>query len=152
MTAFIWELLCKVLEFANLVILLDFLRYCFTMALMVDYVTRTNFTTKLRFSAKFFALWVNERGYSFQLRFHRNLFVQNSAILKFQNVAGWWNVLMWRKHAWGLLKRSWLFSVLGVTNAGSNFLNFSGFKVKGTKTKTQKNPWGSEQNSQKSLD
>ena len=51
----------------------------------------------------FFAFALFVRSYSFQFYWLGNSFVQNFATLQFQNEAWWWNLLVWRKHALGLL-------------------------------------------------
>ena len=64
---------------------------CFfcSMALMRDCVRRANFTTKPRLKAKFFAFALFMRGYSFQLYYPGNSFMQNFATLCFENET-WW--------------------------------------------------------------
>ena len=51
----------------------------------------------------FFAFALFVRAYSFQFYWFGNSFMQSFATLQFQNEVWWWNLLVWRKHALGLL-------------------------------------------------
>ena len=79
------------------------LRLLCVIALMHVYVTQANFTTKPRFEIK------NKRSFtemnSQGSRVEKNTHAQKVQMQKilFTNEACWWNLLVWRNHAWGLL-------------------------------------------------
>ena len=77
--------------------------WVFRIALMHVYVTQANFTTKPRFEIK------NKRSFtemnSQGSRVEKNTHAQKVQMQKilFTNEACWWNLLVWRNHAYGLL-------------------------------------------------
>ena len=65
-----------------------------SMALMHDYVRRTNFTTKPRLQGKFSAFALFVRGYSFQIYCVGTFFYAKLRNFTIQNEAWWRNLLI----------------------------------------------------------